>query len=198
MGGNKARRAGGGERTSPQTDSARKRDGTKRRGAASRRVESRNRQVIGLAPSTKMLSPLRSLPRLTLPRSTSRHLSTSPTALRPRSSVPSAKRPTPPPSPQPPPTPAPTSSSPRQPSHPRPWERPEPPFVAAARGKSVKQRNVWESYLGAQGRARGDKKLDGGANGAPLCVQCWTRSFGYTSASAWGCSLSSGCMPGTG
>lgn len=28
----------------------------------------------------------------------------------------------------------------------KPWE--EPPLVAAARGKSVKQRSVWESYLG--------------------------------------------------
>ncbi|KAI5480422.1 hypothetical protein MNV49_000997 [Pseudohyphozyma bogoriensis] len=33
------------------------------------------------------------------------------------------------------------------PMHAKPWQRPEPPLVEAARNKSPKQRNVWESYL---------------------------------------------------
>lgn len=48
-----------------------------------------------------------------------------------------------------PPPPAPTPLSNRLPSHPTPFTRPEPPLVAAAKAKTVKQRNVWESYLGA-------------------------------------------------
>ena len=41
-----------------------------------------------------------------------------------------------------------TISHPAIESHPKPWTRPEPPLVERARQKSVKQRNVWESYLG--------------------------------------------------
>jgi hypothetical protein len=47
-----------------------------------------------------------------------------------------------------PPTSGPSTQEPRITSHPKPWTRPEPPLVAAARAKSVKQRSVWESYLG--------------------------------------------------
>lgn len=41
-----------------------------------------------------------------------------------------------------------TTSIPQAPSNPSPFYRPEPPFVAAARAKTVKNRNVFESYLG--------------------------------------------------
>ncbi|KAK4704315.1 hypothetical protein P7C70_g1895, partial [Phenoliferia sp. Uapishka_3] len=92
------------------------------------------------------------LRRATLQRnpiaSSSRLLSSSPTHLRARpsspptsASAPSPRRASTPPLPQPHPL------SHREPSHPKPWDRPEPPLVAAARAKTVKQRNVWESYL---------------------------------------------------
>lgn len=41
-----------------------------------------------------------------------------------------------------------TTKIPQAPSNPSPFYRPEPPFVAAARAKTVKNRNVFESYLG--------------------------------------------------
>lgn len=81
-----------------------------------------------IRPTIRQLSTLsiRSYSTTPLPKSFTSTLSTS--------------TPTPTPSPS-------TTSEPKAPSHPSPFYRPEPPLVAAARKKSVKQRNVWESYL---------------------------------------------------
>ncbi|KAM0747289.1 hypothetical protein T439DRAFT_383425 [Meredithblackwellia eburnea MCA 4105] len=82
--------------------------------------------VRGFSTTARTARARPSIPGPSSPKSSPSHKST------PSTSVPSQPRHT---------------ISPREPSHPKPWSRPEPPLVAAARAKTVKQRNVFESYL---------------------------------------------------